>query len=178
MVAEPGFEPRLSPESKLLTTLHVFLTPITSSFTKDLSLAALLPSTFKALCNSAPAHFCSSISTPCHSCSLQAVLLPLPRMPFSFPESGEGPAHMPPRPECSLTCSPAAPLACSPEGCLSLQGLPHLPRPVEHPIQCAGVSCQGPHQTGGSPQAGWAAYSFSYLLHSFIHSTNICKHLL
>lgn len=74
---------------------------------------------------------------------------------------------------CSLTRSLAAPLACSLISSFSLQELLHLAEAARTSCMCWN-ELSGSPLNQGLPQAGMAACSFLYL----IHSTNICKQLL
>ena len=161
-----GLGLEVSPGSLLFVTLCVFLTPITSPFTKDPSLAALLPwhsGPFAVL----PLPTSAAISPAHATCSSQDTLPPGCRVCCSLCLECPPPpdlAHMLVLQRCSLICLPTTPLACSLVSCLSLQELLH---------EATGTSCifqnelSGSLWTRGSPQAGVAGYSVLYLLHLF-----------
>lgn len=154
----------LSPESLLLVTLRVFLTPITSPFTKDPSLAALLPlhaGPFAVL----PLPPSVAISLAHATCSSQDTLPPGCCVCCSLCLECPPPpdlAHMSVLQRCSLICFPTTPLACRLVSCLSLQELLHEATGTSSIFQ---NELSGSLWTRGSPQAGVAVYSFLYLFH-------------
>lgn len=164
----------LSPESLLLMTLHVFLTPITSSLTKERPFPACSPGLQGPL-QSCPCpllrqylHPTPSTLPKTHSfqavvCAVPSALNALP-LPWAWSKAWLT-HHLLQR--HSLICSPTTPLACSPVSCLSLQDLL---------LQAAGASCMCWNELSGCSldqglPTSWGGSVLIFVAHSFIQQT-------